>query len=40
MRTKWYLALAMLLIATFALGACAPQATPAAQVVKETVVVE
>ena len=40
MRGKSYLALAILLIATFALGACAPVATPAPQIVKETVVVE
>ena len=34
MRGKSYLALAILLIATFALGACAPVATPAPQIVK------
>lgn len=40
MRTKSYLALAMILIATFALGACAQPAAPAPQTVKETVIVE
>ncbi len=40
MLRKTYTILAVLLIAAFALGACAPVAPPAPQIVKETVVVE
>ena len=40
MLRKTYTVLAILLIVAFALGACAPVATPAPQIVKETVVVE